>query len=256
MIQSEKTTMGGMDEVFQTTHWSEIHGTQMSDDVRRREIVEKLLSRYWKPVYCYLRRKGYDNEQAKDLTQGFFHEIVLGKSLFQQSEEAKGRFRTFLLTTLDRYVVNLHEWETAGKRVPPGRTMDLETAELFGLAPAAAAARPDQIFQYAWAANLLDQVLAKVKDECYSARRASHWEVFRAKVLAPIFDEVDTPALVEICARYGIDSESKASNMILTVKRRFRAVLRDQIRQFVGSDSEVEQEFAELFEILSEGCAR
>ena len=74
---SGKTSMGGSKKVFETTHWSEIFDAKTTDDVRRNTIIEILLRRYWKPAYCYIRRKGYDNEHAKDLTQGFFYEIVL-----------------------------------------------------------------------------------------------------------------------------------------------------------------------------------
>ena len=68
--------MGGKNEAFQTTRWSEIRNAQSPAVERKREIIDKLLTRYWKPVYCYLRRKGYDNEEAKDLVQGFFTEKV------------------------------------------------------------------------------------------------------------------------------------------------------------------------------------
>ena len=75
--------MGGVEKVFLTTHWSliEDRGTDTGDDDRRDAFVELLLKRYWKPVYCYLRRRGFQNEEAKDLTQGFFQEVVLGRNL-------------------------------------------------------------------------------------------------------------------------------------------------------------------------------
>jgi hypothetical protein len=64
----EKTSIGGPKEGFQATQWSEIFNAKTADDVRRRAIIDTLLRKYWKPVYCYIRRKRYDNEQAKDLT--------------------------------------------------------------------------------------------------------------------------------------------------------------------------------------------
>ena len=112
----DKTTMGGAKHTFQTTLWSEIQNVKTLDEDKRQIIIGNFLKKYWKPVYCYIRRKGYDNEPAKDLTQGFFHEIVLGHNLIQQADQTKGRFRTFLLTTLDRYVTNVYRRETAQKR--------------------------------------------------------------------------------------------------------------------------------------------
>lgn len=248
--------MGGKTEEFLTTHWSEIHDAQTPDQTRQREIIGRLLARYWKPVYCYLRQKGYDNERSKDLTQGFFQEIVLGRNLILQSKQTKGRFRTFLLTALDHYVTDVYRQETAQKRIPTGHIIQMKTADLFNLPAAQAKAPPDRVFYYAWVANLLEEVLAKVEDEFYSTDKATYWEVFREKVLAPILENVKAPSLKEICAKYGIDKEARASSMILTVKRRFRTVLRSSLRQFVGSEPEIEEEFRELLEILSKRYAR
>ena len=76
----DRTDIGGEREVFLTTHWSLIEGIQKQQDPGQA-LIGLLLRRYWKPVYCYLHRTGYDNEQAKDLTQGFFHEVVLSRHL-------------------------------------------------------------------------------------------------------------------------------------------------------------------------------
>jgi RNA polymerase sigma-70 factor (ECF subfamily) len=254
MEPTDKTSMGGKNEAFQTTRWSEIRNAQSPAVERKREIIDKLLTRYWKPVYCYLRRKGYDNEEAKDLTQGFIHEIVIGKDLIQQSDETKGRFRTFLLTTLDRYVTDVHRYKAAQKRSPAGKMLMLESAELLNFPVAHARIGLDQVFHYAWAADLLNQVIATLKDEYCSTGKVQHWEVFSAKVLIPIFNNVDAPPLVEICKKCGVDTESIASNMILTVKRRFRSILRRYLRQLVQTDSDVDQEFTELLRVLSMGA--
>lgn len=252
----DKTSMGAALEVFQTTCWSEIHDARTRDKVLQTAIIDKLLTKYWKPVYCYLRRKGYSNESAKDLTQGFFHEVVLGRELIQQADETKGRFRTFLLTALDRYVANVHRKETTSKRSPTDTMIKLKDTELPDLPKTQSRARPDQIFHYAWASELLDHVLVEVKDDCYQTGKKVHWQIFNTKVLGPIFGTGKSPSMTELCKKYGIDSEAKASNMIVTVKRRFRAILKRRLRQFVHSDSEVEEEFNELMKILSKSSAR
>ena len=69
-------------------------------------------------MYCYLRRKNYDNERAKDLTQGFFHEVVLNRALIERADQAKGRFRSFLLHALNEYLIDEQRKETAQKRIP------------------------------------------------------------------------------------------------------------------------------------------
>lgn len=249
--RDQETTMGGKRGSFQTTQWSDLRRAKTRDKERRRSSVNNLLKRYWKPVYCYLRRKGYTNENAKDLTQGFFHEIVLGRELIQQANQAKGKFRTFLLTALDRYVTSIYRKETAKKRLPEKGLAQLEDDALLDLPLAQSEKNPEQVFHYTWATDLLDEVLDKVREEYCSTGKTIHWEVFRVKILAPIFDNAEVPSLAELRKKYSIESERKASNMAITVKRRFATVLRHHLRQFVQSDSEVEEEFRELVEILS-----
>ena len=247
--------MGGIPNAFRKTRWTEILRAKTDDLTRRKIAVDKLIATYWKPVYCYLRHKGFGNEVAKDLTQGFFHEIVLGRDLIQQADQAKGRFRTFLLRALERYVVDVHRGETRKKRRTKKGTVRLEPDELANLPTLKAGVTPEQAFHYGWAADLLDQVLGEVKDEYCTTGRATYWEVFRSKILTPIFDNVKGPSFAEICKKHGIDGESKASNMMITVKRRFRTILIRHLRKLVGSDSEVEEEFREFLKILSEGRA-
>jgi DNA-directed RNA polymerase specialized sigma24 family protein len=253
--KDKDTTMGGANDWFETTRWTQIEQAKTHDQQRRQASVNNLINRYWKPVYCCVRRKGYSNEDAKDMTQGFFFEIVFGRELIQQADQTKGRFRTFLLTALDRYVTSIYRKEAAKKRQPEHGLAQLADAGIPDTPISNLNLCPDQAFNYAWATNILDQVLAKIKKEYCGTGRSEYWEVFNAIVVAPIRDNIETPPLSELCEKYGIESEKKASNMIITVKRRFSTALKHQLRQFVHSDSEVEDEFRALIEILSKGGA-
>src|SRR5512136_1624843 len=124
MRQNDQTAIGGEGERFLTTHWSAIEGIQ-SDEHSSGTLISALLQQYWKPVYCYLRRKGYDNERAKDVTQGFFQEIVLGRDLIRRADRDKGSFRKFLLTALEHYRKSIHRKDTARKRLPAGKRIPL-----------------------------------------------------------------------------------------------------------------------------------
>jgi len=112
MKNRDYTDMGGAGGAFLTTHWSLINGIRSGDE-GNLALIGLLLDRYWKPVYCYLRRKGCDNEQAKDLTQGFFHEVVLSRELAQRAAQCTGRFRSVLLHALNQYLVDQRREETA-----------------------------------------------------------------------------------------------------------------------------------------------
>lgn len=255
MRRSGKTSMGGTKSRFQTTHWSEIRSAGTHDEARRRLVIDGLIRKYWKPIYCYLRRKGYGNEPAKDLTQGFFHEIVLGKDIVQQADEAKGRFRTFLLTALNHYITSVHRANVAGKRHPKDSIVSLEEFDEESMSLAAKAMQPEDVFTYVWASVLMDDVLAEVKEGCLRDGKGIYWEVFRARVLNPIMGGVELHSVSELCKRFDIESKAKVSNMIVTVKRRFQAAMSSRVRQHVDSDEEVKQEIQDLMKILSKNCA-
>jgi hypothetical protein len=247
MRSDEYTDMGGVGEAFLTTHWSLIDDVNGSDDERNRALVSLLLKKYWKPVYCYLRQKGYDNEKAKDLTQGFFHEVVLGRALIQKADQSKGRFRTFLLAALRRYLISVREYETAQKRIPQHKLVSLDLIDQYKLSESISKSTPEDAFNYAWASSLVEQVLHEVETACRDHGQTVYWLVFQSRILQPIMERTKPPSLGEICKKYGIEDGIKASSMILTVKRRFRATLKKCLRNSVTSD---EEEIDELREIM------
>ncbi len=238
--------MGGTGEAFLTTHWSMVKAAASGSEARSQELIDLLLRRYWKPVYCYLRRKGVSNEKAKDLTQGFFHEIVLEQNLLRRADAAKGRFRSLLLIALNRYVGDVRDRESAQKRMPRGRLVSLDVVEMPAIPAGLSTSAPEDTFHYAWVSSLLEQVLETVKRQCCEEDKQIHWHVFLDRVLDPIMERNTPPTLKEIISRYGIPDESKASNMIVTVKRRFQTTLRQYLRDSVSSDDSVKDEWEQI----------
>jgi hypothetical protein len=252
MERFEHTSMGGSVEAFLTTHWSVIDKIAADGDTPNQALINELLKKYWKPVYCFLRQKGYDNEQAKDLTQGFFEEVVLERDLIQRAEQARGRFRTFLLAALEQYLARVHRKETARKRIPKDKLFQLEQIDPGELPEPVDGLSPEQSFNYAWVSSLLDKLLAEVQAKCLTDDKELHWQVFQDRILRPIMDNTRAPSLKEICDKYGIEDEKKASNMIVTVNRRFRAALKRYLRRSVSQDVEVDEELVELMQMFSE----
>jgi hypothetical protein len=128
----------------------------------------------------------------------------------------------------------------------------LDFDDLANLPTSQAGCTAEQAFHFRWAADLLEQVLEEVKQEYCGTNRTVHWEAFRLKVVVPILDNTDSPPLAQLCAKLGVDSESKAANIIVTVKRRFRAILKRHLRDLVASDAEAEEELNEIFKIVSQ----
>lgn len=241
--------MGGGGETFLTTHWSLIDGVKSGKD-RDRALIGLLLEKYWKPVYCYLRRKGYRNEEAKDLTQGFFYEIVLNKNLVERADQAKGRFRTFLLYALNHYLLNERDRQFAQRRVPKGGLVSLDAIESVVTPLSITQLPPEDSYNYAWLSALLDEVIDEVRTGCMREGLEIHWKIFHERVIRPTLEDVESASLTELCERYGVNDEKQASNMVITVKRRFQSVLRNHVRRTVLAEEQVTEELAELMKFF------
>ena len=249
----DQTDMGGLCESFLTTHWSLVEHIQSEDD-KDRVLIGLLLDRYWKPVYCYLRHKNYDNEEAKDLTQGFFHEVVLNKDLVQRADQSKGRFRTFLLHALDQYLLNEKRKQTTQKRSPKGKLVSFEIVSPPVLPEAVSRLNPEDSYNYAWTASMLDQVLSEVEAKCLEDGLEVHWHVFQDKVVQPILGDTSPPSFEYLCDKYGIDDQKKTANMITTVKRRLQKDLNQYLRNTVTSDDETHEEYSEIVQFFSKSA--
>ena len=249
MQRRDYTEIGGPGGTFLTTHWSLIEDVKKQPN-QDRALAGLLLERYWKPVYCYLRQKRYDNEKAKDLTQGFFHEIVLNLDLIRRADQSIGRFRSFLLFALNQYLMNQERMENAQKRTPRGKMVSLDTVECPVLPQGVVESGPEDSYNYAWVSALLDQVLAEVRHKCREQGMETHWRVFSERVVEPMLNSSTPPSLADICAKYDIESEKKASNMIITIKRRFQSTLRRYIRGTVASEKEMTGEMKEIMQFF------
>ena len=245
-----ETSMGGFREEFPTTRWTEIRGFRDAAPAEQQAIIGHLSQRYWRPVYAWLRKHGYPIEDAKELTQGFFCDIILDRRLVSRADQAKGRFRTFLLNALKAYTSDAYRREAAQKRNPTGGFVNLDSEDLLSWCPQTAS--PDDAFNYVWASDLLNHVIAELQAEYQKKDMQVHWEVFNDKVLQPILNGQESPSYDDLCQKYHIPDEHKAAAMTTTVKRRFRVMLKQAVKPHVESDPDVDEEISELLGIFSQ----
>ncbi len=248
MKRNDHTDMGGMQESFLTTHWSLLEGVGKHPD-QDQTLIGLLLERYWKPVYCYLRRKGHRNEEAKDLTQEFFHEVVLNRHLLERADRSKGRFRSFLLHALDQFLIDQVRKESAAKRIPRDKLVPLDIPALPELPQTLFDRSPEDCFTYAWKSELLDRTLSEVQAECEAQGLQTHWHLFYDKVLLPTRENRESLPMKVVCGRYGISDESTAFNMLLTVKRHFKAALRRNLGSTVRREEDIDEEWQEILSL-------
>jgi RNA polymerase sigma-70 factor (ECF subfamily) len=217
---------------------------------QQRSALGTITHQYWKPVYCYLRSKGHDSEAAKDLTQGFFTDVILGRQLVTKADPDRGRFRSFLLSAVNNYVLDCRRKTCARSRSPESGLISLEGLDSADRIPEPDATRPEVAYHQAWASALLRDVLAEVEDSCRRSGQETHWAVFTERVLEPIVNHSRPTPYVELCDRLGISSRSRATTMHDTVRRKFQSILSDKVRQFVDTDADVQEEIRDLMSIL------
>jgi hypothetical protein len=140
--------------------------------------------------------------------------------------------------------------ETAQKNIPKHRIVSLDDIEPPSLPQTVIESNPEDSYNYAWVSALLDQVLSDVKRTCCQQEKETHWSIFSERVVQPMLNNATPPSLKDICEKYGIDNEKKASNMIVTVKRRFQSVLKQYIRSTVASESQMADELKEILKFL------
>jgi len=231
---------------FPSTSWSLVVAAAANPTPDSRASLAKICEAYWPPVYAFVRRIGYDRDQAQDLTQAFFA-TMLEKNYLGNANRERGRFRTFLLASVKHFLANEWDKEHALKR-GGGQTAvpidPLEAAEWY--APEAVEERtPESVFARRWALSLLANVMAKLRGEYDGMGKADYFDR-----LSPLLDG-DPPA-----KGYGdLAGELGASSGALRVavhrmRRRYRELLRAELAEMVSSPEEIDDEIRFLLAAL------
>lgn len=237
-----------------TTHWSEIQAARTSSPERRQVVLNALVRRYWKPVYHYLRARGHQDADARDCTQDFFVDVVLGRDLFGQADEARGRFRPFLLRCLKNFVRDQHRRVQARRRTPSALLVSIDQwadSEASRFEPPAPDTSPEAVFHRRWAAALVEAVLDRLARSCEQSGLAQHLDIFRQRVIRPALDRVSPTPVEELAARYGLTAK-QVTNRCETVRRRFRALLLSEVRLTVMDEAAAEEELRSLMQHLAQ----
>jgi len=232
--------------LFATTHWSVVLAAGQGDSPQAIEALERLCRTYWYPLYAYVRRRGYQPQDAQDLTQGFFAALLTGKYL-GQANRARGRFRTFLLTAFGNFLHNEHDRATALKR-GGGREIvswEAHTAEGRYAQEPAGGLSPEQIYEKRWAATLLERVLARLRDESIDAARRELFDQLKPH----LWGEDEATPYAQLAARFD-RSVSAIKVTVHRLRRRYREVLREEIAQTVADAAEIDGEIQYLIRVM------
>ena len=233
-------------EYFATTHWSVVLTAQRSDSTRAHAALSNLCRTYWYPLYVFVRRQGHNPHDAQDLTQEFFARL-LAKNYLAEVARGRGKFRSFLLAALKHFLANEWDRACAAKRGGGQNTISLNETDAEGryqLEPPDTATA-EKIFDRRWATTLLDQVLARLRDEYAHAEKLELYECLKGCLTV----ENRAAPYAQLAAQLNM-SEGAVKVAAHRLRQRYRAVLREQIAQTVSSPAEIEDELRHLFVAL------
>jgi RNA polymerase sigma factor (sigma-70 family) len=231
--------------VFATTHWSMVLEAQ-GESPAAHDALEELCRTYWRPVYAFLRRQGVGPEEAEDITQGFFAQLLERRSLSAVRKE-KGRLRSYLLGALKYFMADEQRRAMAIKRGKGQRLIPLEELRADGRIEVELAdpVTAEIIYERRWALTVLEHVFSRLKDEYHVAGNAALFNSL--KELLP--DEPGSPSQAEIAARLGM-TENAVRQAFYRFRQRYQSLLREEIAHTVATPGDIEDELRHLIAVV------
>ncbi|MBK8001400.1 MAG: sigma-70 family RNA polymerase sigma factor [Verrucomicrobia bacterium] len=231
--------------VFATTHWSVVLAAGDEYSARQGEALEQLCHNYWYPLYAFIRRRGYDEHEAKDLTQGFFAHL-LARNRVAVADASRGKFRTFLLGSVNHFLAN--EWDRTQRLKRGGGqsriSLDDDDQAEARFKLEALDASPEAQFDRSWAEAVMDSVQERFRRELVEAG-----DLERFEVLQPFLFGDEGGSYADAAARLGI-SETGVRSVVHRLRKRFREIVRAEIAQTVARPEDIEPEIRHLFAAL------
>ena len=219
---------------FPSTRGSLIFAARGGNAAARREALDELLRLYLPALRAYLLyRRRIDPDRAEDLLQAFIARQVVERQLLCRFDAARGRFRSFLLKSLQNFVFDQHE---AGKAHA-------------AIAESELAAEPDcPVFELEWSRQLLRETLLRMETDCASEGQAARWQLFLARVVVPTLTGGAEPSYRTLVDGLGFRSAEQACNALVTAKRQFQRTLRTVVSEMehVLNDEEIDAEIDDL----------
>jgi RNA polymerase sigma factor (sigma-70 family) len=247
-VKDDHSSLAGGVNRFQTTRWTVVLNSAQSQAPGYQQALADLCKLYWYPLYAFIRHRGYSSEDAQDLVQGFFLHLIEYKT-FSRVDRSKGKFRSFLLASLQNFLSNEADRARCLKRGGQAEFvyLDVEEAEdRYGL-ERVEGLTPEKIFDARWAIALLGEAMNRLSREYMGQGKES---TFRA--LRVFLDPINTkrlPSYEEVAAKLEV-SVGSLRTQIHRLRKQYTATLREEISRTVSDSADVETETHELCEAL------
>jgi RNA polymerase sigma factor (sigma-70 family) len=227
---------------FHPTHWSVVLAARDTQSPESARALENLCRAYWFPLYAYVRRQGTEPHAAQDLTQGFFEHLLEHKALAAVQPE-KGKFRSFLLASLNNFLNNERDKASRLKRGGGAEIVSLngETTEERYEAGLIHGESPEKVFERRWAQTVVEQVAKRLADEMKAAGQANRFELLKDFLMG----DPRNVSYEDAAASLGM-SVSAVTSAIHRLRSRFRELFRAEIANTVESPAEIDEEIRHL----------
>jgi RNA polymerase sigma factor (sigma-70 family) len=231
-----------MNDFFATTRWTIVLAAGDSGTPQSADALEALCQAYWFPLYAYVRRRGHTKEDAEDLTQAFFADL-LGRRDFAKADSGKGRFRAFLLASLKHFLANERDKAQRLKRggAITHFSLDWQSADTQFQISDSSKPSPDQAFDREWAVVLLEQVIVRLRDEWTADGKAERFEQMK------IFLTSGKGEISYAQAASDLRMDEGALRVAVhRLRKRYRELLRHEVGHTLSDPAMVEEELAVL----------
>lgn len=252
LVNGEARAIGPAEQrVFATTRWSVVLSAAGTDEETSREALAELCRIYWRPIFSFVCRHGHSIEEAQDLTQDFFV-MILESDWLQQADQHRGRFRSFMLKSVQNFLSHAKERSATLKR---GGNMDFISWDAWmAEAPSQLAISsqtldslaPERIFDLRWAAGVVEHALRRLREECEGKGRLRLFETLRTQLAA----EHSDISYADLAAALGI-ADTAVKKQLHNLRQRYRWILRDEVADTVNDPSDVDDEIRHLCAVLA-----
>lgn len=232
---------------FSSTQWTVLEGLRAEDESVRRAAAERLAKVYWPPVYAYARRLVRTRDDAAELTQGFFAEVVMGRRLFERADPAQGKLRGLLCAALRHYASDQWRKSRLSARERPLPIDGLGREESLIVDP-----DPQSAFDRRWALALFEEALRRCEDHFARAGKRGHWRAFELRVLRPATHATNALSCEDAAAACGFPTAAAAAAAVQTVKRRLDALFREVVGETLDSPDDLPEEYRLVRSLLDE----
>jgi RNA polymerase sigma factor (sigma-70 family) len=244
---------GSEPRFFATTRWSIVlsAANSGSEGETARAALAELCRAYWRPIFSFVCRHGYSTEDAQDLTQDFFV-MILEDNWLQHADRNRGRFRSFLLKSLQNFLINETERNQVQKRGGDAKFVSwdawmAEAPSRLSMSPRALeSAAPDELFDLRWAATVVEQALRRLREECERKGRLRLFAVLSNYLAAERADV----SYAELSAKLGLP-EPAVKKQLHNMRLRYRWLLRDEVTHTVHNPADVKDEIRHLCAVLA-----